>query len=120
MSAEFPRLVTATEMSAVDRRTIDEHGVPGIELMERAGRRVVETIQERWEGLEGLAAAVVCGKGNNGGDGFVIARLLRNRGVAVRTYRRSPLWASRRCVNLGGAGPGHFRPRGVRPSGHCH
>jgi len=59
MRAEFPRLVTGAEMSAVDRRTIDEHGVPGIELMERAGRRVVETIQERWEGLEGLAVAAL-------------------------------------------------------------
>jgi NAD(P)H-hydrate epimerase len=73
-------------MSAVDRLTIDQHGVPGVELMERAGRRVVETIQERWEGLEGLAVAVVCGKGNNGGDGFVVARLLHDRGVVVRAY----------------------------------
>ena len=109
MRAEFPRLVTGAEMSAVDRRTIDEHGVPGIELMERAGRRVVETIQERWEGLEGLAVAVVCGKGNNGGDGFVIARLLRNRGVAVRTYLAAPRdaltsEAAHHCGLLEGAG----------------
>ena len=54
--------------------------------MQRAGSRVVEAIRAQWDGLEGLEIAVVCGKGNNGGDGFVIARLLHQAGVAVRAF----------------------------------
>ena len=86
MRAEFTKLVTGTQMAAIDRATIDEHGISGIELMERAGFRVVETIRSQWDGLEGLDIAVVCGKGNNGGDGFVIARLLHQAGVSVRAF----------------------------------
>ena len=96
MREPFPRVVSRSEMAAVDRSTIDNYGVSGAELMERAGRRVVETIQRRWEGLEGLDVAVVCGKGNNGGDGFVVARLLAESGVAVQvlaTASRSALSA---------------------------
>ena len=59
MREPFPRVVSRSEMAAVDRSTIDDYGVPGAELMERAGRRVVETINRRWEGLEGLDVAVV-------------------------------------------------------------
>lgn len=82
----FPRLVTGPEMAAIDRRTIDDGGISALELMERAGTRVVETLQERWGGLEGMRVAVVCGKGNNGGDGLVVARLLANAGIAVDTF----------------------------------
>lgn len=83
---EFPKLVTGRQMTAIDRASIDDHGVPGTELMANAGGRVVETIRERWGGLEGLSIAVVCGKGNNGGDGFVIGRLLADAGVTVRVF----------------------------------
>ena len=86
MRTDCTKLVTGTQMAAIDRAAIDEHGISGIELMERAGFRVVETIRSQWEGLEGLEIAVVCGKGNNGGDGFVIARLLQEAGVPVRAY----------------------------------
>ncbi|SVD23895.1 uncharacterized protein METZ01_LOCUS376749, partial [marine metagenome] len=82
----FPRLVTGPEMAAIDRRTIDDGGISALELMERAGTRVVETLQERWGGLEGMRVAVVCGKGNNGGDGLVVARLLANAGIAVDSF----------------------------------
>ncbi len=82
----FPRVVTSQEMGALDRRAIREGGVTGAELMERAGLRVVEAIRQRWEGLEGLEVVVVCGKGNNGGDGLVVGRLLKRAEVGVRVF----------------------------------
>ncbi len=83
---DFPRLVTGQEMAQLEQRAIREGGVTGIQLMERAGARVVEAIRERWEGLEDLVVVVVCGKGNNGGDGFVVGRLLRQAGVEVQVF----------------------------------
>lgn len=81
--ATFPRLVTGAQMRAIDQYTIDRCGISGVELMERAGARVVETIEHRFDGLQGLSVAVVCGKGNNGGDGLVAARRLLQAGVTV-------------------------------------
>ena len=62
-------------MREVDRRTI-ELGIPGIVLMENAGHRVVEFLAERFAPLAAQRIAVLCGKGNNGGDGLVVARQL--------------------------------------------
>ncbi len=76
------RVVTAAQMREVDRRTIEEHGVPSIELMERAGREVVAAVDARLSGrLDGGPVTVLCGRGNNGGDGWVVARILQERGV---------------------------------------
>src|SRR5262249_52469379 len=69
------------QVREVDRRAIDEFGVPGVVLMENAGRGTAELL--RALGVHGRVA-VCCGKGNNGGDGFVIARHLDNAGVPVR------------------------------------
>jgi hydroxyethylthiazole kinase-like uncharacterized protein yjeF len=75
-------LVTAEEMRALDRYTIETLGVPAEILMENAGRAVAEEV------LRGLSSAdevsIVCGRGNNGGDGFVAARHLHQLGVDVR------------------------------------
>ncbi|MBI2505607.1 MAG: NAD(P)H-hydrate dehydratase [Candidatus Latescibacteria bacterium] len=87
---DFPRLVTSKEMAQLDQRAIREGGVSGAELMERAGARVVEAIRQRWEGLEDLEVVVVCGKGNNGGDGLVVGRLLRRAGVGVQVFLAAP------------------------------
>ena len=83
--SRFSRLVTGAEMAAIDRHTIEHCGISSLELMERAGVRVIETLDERFD-LQGLRVAVVCGKGNNGGDGFVVARRLLEAGVAVDTF----------------------------------
>ena len=68
-------VVNATEMRDADRRTIEEIGLPGAVLMESAGAAVARAIGERFPGAR--RPVVLCGKGNNGGDGFVVARCLR-------------------------------------------
>lgn len=75
------KILTAAQMREVDRRTI-EAGIPGIILMENAGLRVVEFLVERFSPLGKHRIAVFCGKGNNGGDGLVIARQLHARELA--------------------------------------
>src|SRR5581483_6306871 len=69
------KALTAAQMREVDRRTI-ELGVPGIVLMENAGQRVLEIMAHRFAPLRDRRIVVLCGKGNNGGDGLVIARQL--------------------------------------------
>ncbi len=84
-----PTYLSCAQCRAVDRYAIEELGIPGVVLMENAGRNAAELIA-RWAGGRGRAGAggrsrvaVVCGKGNNGGDGFVVARHLANRGWSV-------------------------------------
>lgn len=72
------KVLTAAEMREVDRRTI-ELGIPGVVLMENAGCRVVEFLAERFAPIAEQRIVVLCGKGNNGGDGLVIARQLYTR-----------------------------------------
>lgn len=106
-------LLTAAQMRAIEQAAIDSGEVTGLELMERAGKGVVEAILEEWpelaeEAVESRGAAprpaaspheekvgistkkkravVLCGPGNNGGDGFVVARLLHERGWAVEVF----------------------------------
>lgn len=75
------RILNAAQMREADRYTIDEIGIPSLVLMENAGRQVVAAIEAAYEArLEGRVA-VLCGRGNNGGDGFVVARTLIQRGV---------------------------------------
>jgi hydroxyethylthiazole kinase-like uncharacterized protein yjeF len=72
------KILTAAQMREVDRRTI-EMGIPGVVLMENAGHRVVELLAEKFAPLAQQRIAVLCGKGNNGGDGMVVARQLFTR-----------------------------------------
>ncbi|HBY63140.1 MAG TPA: bifunctional ADP-dependent NAD(P)H-hydrate dehydratase/NAD(P)H-hydrate epimerase [Solibacterales bacterium] len=72
------KVLTADQMRAVDRRTI-ERGIPGAILMENAGCRVVEFLSETFAPLKDKHVVVLCGKGNNGGDGLVVARQLWTR-----------------------------------------
>lgn len=68
-------------MRDAERRTIDEIGLPAIVLMENAGRQVVAAIESAFDSLSSLRVTVLCGRGNNGGDGFVVTRTLIERGV---------------------------------------
>jgi NAD(P)H-hydrate epimerase len=80
------RILTAAQMREADRYTIDEIGIPALVLMENAGRQVVAAIEAAYEErLEGRVA-VLCGRGNNGGDGFVVARTLLQRGVECAVF----------------------------------
>jgi hydroxyethylthiazole kinase-like uncharacterized protein yjeF len=72
------KILTAAEMRDVDRLTI-ERGIPGLILMENAGCRVVDFLRDTFAPLSTQRVVVVCGKGNNGGDGFVVARQLFTR-----------------------------------------
>jgi hydroxyethylthiazole kinase-like uncharacterized protein yjeF len=72
------KILSAAEMREVDRLTI-ERGIPGLVLMENAGSRVVDFLRETFAPLIEHRVAIVCGKGNNGGDGFVVARQLFTR-----------------------------------------
>jgi ADP-dependent NAD(P)H-hydrate dehydratase / NAD(P)H-hydrate epimerase len=85
-SHDLPPLLTAAQMRAVEHAALRSGAVTGLALMETAGRAVLAAIWARWPDLAQAPqhALVLCGPGNNGGDGFVIARLLRDWGWQVR------------------------------------
>jgi NAD(P)H-hydrate epimerase len=76
------KIVTAAEMRAIDKATSERFGVPSLTLMENAGTAVAEHVLAQYASAQRIV--VVCGKGNNGGDGFVIARRLHERGKTVQ------------------------------------
>src|SRR5579862_866977 len=76
--------LTAQQMREVDRLTTERYGIPGLQLMENAGAAVAAHICETYPDYAASQILVLCGKGNNGGDGFVAARRLRERGAAPR------------------------------------
>jgi ADP-dependent NAD(P)H-hydrate dehydratase / NAD(P)H-hydrate epimerase len=80
------KALTAAEMRDVDRLTVELHGVPSLTLMENAGSRIAEFLGERFPGLARRRIVVLCGKGNNGGDGFVVARRLAEMGAKPAVY----------------------------------
>lgn len=78
------KILTAAQMQTIDKRAIEEYGIPGMILMENAGRGAVDFLKGRFPGLGSKKVVVFAGKGNNGGDGFVMARHLLNLGAEVR------------------------------------
>ncbi len=80
------KILTAHQMRNIDRRAISRYHVPGLVLMENAGRSVVEHLLDDLDGVEDSAIAVVCGKGNNGGDGLVVARHLHGLGFTPTVF----------------------------------
>ncbi len=78
------KVATAAEIRQLDREAIDTLGIPGIVLMENAGLQVVQVMNAYFPHLKQQKVLVACGKGNNGGDGLVVARHLNNQGVDVR------------------------------------
>ena len=73
-------------MQEMDRLTVEQCGIPSAILMETAGAKVVEAIIENYGSVEGKLFAIFCGKGNNGGDGAVIARLLWIKKAYVKVF----------------------------------
>jgi ADP-dependent NAD(P)H-hydrate dehydratase / NAD(P)H-hydrate epimerase len=83
-------LLTAAQMRAVDGAIIEKLGLPGLVLMENAGRGVADIIAAERPETAGLDVRVVCGAGQNGGDGFVVARHLLGRGAKVKVLLAMP------------------------------
>src|SRR3972149_4913686 len=77
---------TSEEMQRCDRTAITKVGVPSIVMMENAGRSVADIIEKELRPVSGKLIYIICGKGNNGGDGFVVARHLCNRGAKVKIF----------------------------------
>jgi NAD(P)H-hydrate epimerase len=75
------RVLNTQQMREADRRTIEDIGIPSIVLMENAGRQAVAAMEAAFEDLPGSRVGVLCGRGSNGGDGFVVARTLVQRGI---------------------------------------
>jgi len=106
---------TADEMRRVDQRAVRELGIPGATLMENAGRgaaeRIVATLPSLGLGRRGVRVVIVCGKGGNGGDGFVVARHLKRAGHRVQVFLVAV------PDELRGDAAGKYRelaPRGIR------
>ena len=104
------RILNAAQMREADRFTIEDIGIPSLVLMENAGRQVVAAMEAAYEARLDGRVAVLCGRGNNGGDGFVVARTLPQRGIDAAVFV------------VGGAGRRARRrahqPRHPRPSRH--
>src|SRR5512145_2952412 len=84
------KVASGRQMADLDKITVEKYGIPALLLMENAGRSCVERIfhilEDKVGAPEEASVAVVCGRGNNGGDGMVIARHLHNRGVNVEVF----------------------------------
>ncbi len=80
------KILTAAETREVDRLTTERHGIPSLTLMENAGKSVVAFIKQRFAKLGRRRIVILCGKGNNGGDGFVVARHLLEMGARSAVY----------------------------------
>ena len=80
------RVLTAAQMRDADRQTTEDIGIPSMVLMENAGRQVVAAIEAAYDDLSDRHVAILCGPGNNGGDGFVVARTLYQRDVEVSVF----------------------------------
>jgi NAD(P)H-hydrate epimerase len=80
------RILNTAQMREADRQSIEDLGIPSLVLMENAGRQVVAAIEASFEDRLSGRVAVLCGRGNNGGDGFVIARTLLQRGIEASVF----------------------------------
>jgi ADP-dependent NAD(P)H-hydrate dehydratase / NAD(P)H-hydrate epimerase len=80
------RVLNTQQMREADRRTIEEIGIPSIVLMENAGRQAVAAMEAAFDDLGSSHVGVLCGRGSNGGDGFVVARTLVQRGIETSVF----------------------------------
>ena len=77
------KLATAQDMRKIDELTVQEHSLTITRLMENAGAAVVKVLEENYSPLSKKTFGVLCGKGNNGGDGLVVAKLLKQKKASV-------------------------------------
>src|SRR5579871_5602972 len=91
------KALTAAEMREVDRLTTERHGISGAQLMETAGGRAADAVWRVIAGRENVNICVLCGRGNNGGDGFVVARLLKEE---RKTHASSSLENQRKSMEM--------------------
>jgi ADP-dependent NAD(P)H-hydrate dehydratase / NAD(P)H-hydrate epimerase len=80
------RVLNAAQMRDADRRTIEDIGISSLVLMENAGRQAVAAMEAMYSDLSDRQVGVLCGRGNNGGDGFVVARTLMQRGIDTSVF----------------------------------
>ncbi|MCK4404260.1 MAG: NAD(P)H-hydrate dehydratase [candidate division Zixibacteria bacterium] len=80
------KLVTSSQMKNIDKKTIEGLGIPGLELMEKAGRGTAQVVRQMLADPENKAVIIFCGRGNNGGDGFVVGRYLSQWGAQVEFF----------------------------------
>jgi len=80
------KLATAEDMRRIDASAVKDHGLTVASLMERAGEAVVRVLEKEWASTQRRSVLVLCGKGNNGGDGLVVARLLKKKKVKVGVF----------------------------------
>ena len=80
------KALTAAEMREVDRLTTERYGIPSLQLMENAGTQFFDFLRSAYDEVATSHAAVLCGKGNNGGDGFVVGRHLQEKGLKPSVY----------------------------------
>ena len=81
---ESLKILNASQSRSIDQRATRDYGIPGVVLMENAGLQVVHYLESEFEDLGERSILVLCGKGNNGGDGMVVAKHLHNRGHDIR------------------------------------
>jgi hydroxyethylthiazole kinase-like uncharacterized protein yjeF len=118
---EPARLYSAAQSRAVDRCAIEEHGLPGTVLMARAARAAFRELLLRWP-QPGLLQ-VLCGPGNNGGDGLLLAALAQERGIATRVYlvdgepRSEDARHAARRARVAGVEPAAFRAAALERRG---
>ncbi|HEV8335496.1 MAG TPA: NAD(P)H-hydrate dehydratase [Candidatus Polarisedimenticolia bacterium] len=88
------KILDSRQTKSIDQRATRDYGIPGIVLMENAGLQIVDFLESRYDDLEDRGILILCGKGNNGGDGLVAARHLHNRGYDLQVLlfgRRSEI-----------------------------
>lgn len=93
------RILNGSQMRRVEERVIQEQGITSLDLMESAGRCAFESIKGAFKAIE--KAVVLCGRGSNGGDGWIVGRLLREYGIdveGVSFVRRNDLWGDTRAA----------------------
>ena len=80
------KVLTAAQMREADRLTTERYGIPSLELMENAGTAIAEVLRDKFPHINSRRTVVLCGKGNNGGDGLVVARVLQGFGAAPQVF----------------------------------